>query len=177
VAKLWFLSDPHAWHEKIIGYCDRPFANAQEMTEQLIERHNSVVRPQDHFYPLGDVAMKKPHLEWVSKLNGHGRLIGGNHDIFDVKDYLKAGYEKVMAMRIMDLPKGGNALFAHIPIHPASMGRFRAQIHGHIHNHIGYGFPYINVSAEVVNYTPVSFDELVAQIEKESPYELPVPVV
>lgn len=168
MAKLWFLSDPHGGHENIIKYCNRPFANAQEMDEALIERHNSVVRPQDHYYHLGDVAMRKRHLAYVSKLNGHGRLIEGNHDIFAVEDYLKAGYEKVMAMRVLDLPnRAGNVLFAHIPIHPASMGRFRAQVHGHIHDAPSYGWPYINISAEVINYTPISWDEIVAIIEKD----------
>ena len=166
MVKLWFLSDPHAGHEKIIGYCQRPFANAKEMDEALIERHNSVVRPQDHYYHLGDVAMKKPHLDWIGKLNGHGRLIGGNHDVFTSHDYHKAGYEKVMAMRVMGMPDEGKILFAHIPIHPASMGRFRAQIHGHIHNAPGYGWPYINISAEVINYTPVSFEQIVSWVQE-----------
>lgn len=135
------------------------------MDQALVDNWNSKVRPQDHGYLLGDIAMKKPALHNVRRLNGHLRMIGGNHDIFNTADYLKAGFEKVMAMRVID-----RILFAHIPIHPASMGRFRAQVHGHIHNNPGYGWPYINISAEEINYTPISFDEIEAKISLEESY-------
>jgi calcineurin-like phosphoesterase family protein len=161
MVKLWFSSDHHFGHENIIHYCNRPFANAKEMDEHIIDRHNSVVAPSDHYYCLGDVAMNKRFLSCVGRLNGHGRLIGGNHDIFSAQQYLAAGFEKIMAMRVH-----ANIIFTHVPVHPASLGRFRANVHGHVHQN-SYPFPYINVSMEVINYTPVSLDEIVARIDKE----------
>ena len=34
---VWFTSDTHFGHAKIIEYCDRPFADVQEMNETLVE--------------------------------------------------------------------------------------------------------------------------------------------
>jgi calcineurin-like phosphoesterase family protein len=161
MVKLWFFSDPHFGHRNIIDYCQRPFASAQEMDEHIIERINSVVKPGDHWYCLGDWSIKRPQKGSAKRLNGRGRLIMGNHDIYRVEDYLAAGIEKVMAYRVIN-----GIMFSHIPIHPASFSRFRANVHGHIHNNDGadYGWPYINLSVEVINYTPVSLEELEARI-------------
>jgi calcineurin-like phosphoesterase family protein len=151
---LWLISDTHFSHENIITYCKRPFASAEEMDEVLVQNWNKVVKPSDHVYHLGDVALRKQQLAIVSRLNGKKRLLLGNHDIFDVKDYLKAGFQKVMAYRVLD-----GCLLSHIPVHPGSMGRFRANIHGHIHER-NYEFPYINTSVEQIDYTPVALETI-----------------
>ena len=39
---VWFTSDTHFGHAKIIEYCDRPFANVQEMNKKLINRYDKV---------------------------------------------------------------------------------------------------------------------------------------
>lgn len=44
---IWLISDTHFGHENIIGYCGRPFANAAEMDEAMIERWNATVKPSD----------------------------------------------------------------------------------------------------------------------------------
>lgn len=155
---IFLISDTHFGHENIIGYCGRPFACAAEMDEALVDRWNAVVRPSDHVYHLGDVAMKKPHLDIVKRLSGHKRLVFGNHDIFEVKHYLAAGFEKVMGLRVLD-----GLIFTHIPIHHGSMGRFRANVHGHVHNNEALALPYINVSVEVIDYTPVALEVVSAR--------------
>jgi calcineurin-like phosphoesterase family protein len=164
---LFATSDSHFTHERIIGYCNRPFTSVEEMDEALVERWNVVVRPQDHVYHIGDVAMKKPHLAIVKRLNGHKRLVMGNHDIFDAEVYLEAGFEKVMGIRVFDKKMtglDGGLLLTHIPVHADSMGRFAANVHGHVHNSTALSFPYINLSVEVTNYTPVALDEIIARV-------------
>ena len=154
---LFVISDTHFSHENIIKYCGRPFANAAEMDEVLVENWNATVKPGDHVYHLGDVALRKQQLGIVKRLNGKRRLVLGNHDIFEAKDYL-AVFEKVMAIRVLD-----GIIFTHIPIHPESMGRFRANIHGHLHEKT-YPFPYLNVSVERTGYRPVALETLKQQI-------------
>ena len=34
---IYFTSDLHFYHEKIIHHCNRPFRDAQEMNEKLIQ--------------------------------------------------------------------------------------------------------------------------------------------
>ena len=61
-------------------------------------------------------------------------------------------------------------MLSHVPINDASRRNLKGNIHGHLHHNnvmIMYanntvekdGF-YINVSAEQINLTPISFDEL-----------------
>lgn len=151
---IWIFSDPHFSHENIIQYCNRPFKNAAEMDEAMVERINSVVKPQDHLYCLGDVVMRRKQLAIVRRLNGHKRLVCGNHDIFDTKEYMEAGFKKIMAYRVMD-----NVILSHIPIHVESMGRFTGNVHGHLHDRAEYEGSYYNVSVERINYTPVTLEE------------------
>ena len=154
---IFVTSDTHFGHANIIEYCRRPFASSQEMDEAMVERWNAVVTPQDHIYHLGDVAMRKADLAIVKRLNGHKRLVFGNHDIFDYKDYVAAGFQKLMGMRVL-----ANLLLTHVPVHSDSVGRFAANVHGHIHER-NYPTPYINVSVEVTNYAPVALDDIIAR--------------
>lgn len=174
---LFFFSDPHFTHANILNFTVdkqgtklRPgFEDVQQMDELIIARHNAIVRPQDHVYCLGDVAMRRQHLHVVKRLNGHKRLIMGNHDIFEVKEYLAAGFEKVMAIRVMD-----GLIFTHIPVHEAQLNRFKCNVHGHLHAHnvMSKGWftnekdpRYFSVCVEQLNYTPISFDELKQRIQ------------
>jgi len=43
-------------HTNIVKYCNRPFANIHEHDETLIANWNSVVKPDDDIYHLGDFA-------------------------------------------------------------------------------------------------------------------------
>ena len=78
-------------------YCGRPFKNAEHMNELLADNWNSVVKPGDIVYHLGDVFMgdKEKFKAFWPRLNGKKRLIVGNHD--EIK-FLAAGafFEKIM---------------------------------------------------------------------------------
>lgn len=185
----WFASDHHFWHENIISFCDRPFSNAEEMNERLIEWHNEFVKPSDHVTFLGDVTMRRGSaggtdaqnlITLIKRMNGHKRLILGNHDHFPPKVYIEAGFEKIYgAHRI------GSLMFTHIPVHPSSLSSVKANVHGHIHNNQDGAFPpvmkidkvsqvvrwvpYVNISLEVTNYHPVTLEWIEKQVEGEEP--------
>lgn len=181
---LWFTSDTHFRHANILAftYVDRracmvdertctytckashpmiplrPFSNVQMMDEFMIEQWNAVVKPNDHVYHLGDVTMNRgsnaKEVEPIlDRLHGHKRLILGNHDVQPVEWYLR-WFEKVMSYRVMD-----GILFSHIPVHPNSLGRFRANVHGHTHQ-MCYNRPYYNICVERTDYQPVAWEEI-----------------
>jgi calcineurin-like phosphoesterase family protein len=171
---LWFISDTHFSHTNTWakftmpdGSMMRPFSSNEEMDELMVQRWNEVVRPSDHIYHLGDVAMCRPRLDPVAhlltRLNGHKRLVLGNHDVCPVEEYLRH-FEKIFASRVLE-----GMIFTHIPIHPGSMGRFKANVHGHVHSNPAPpsegGRVYVNVSVEVTAYRPVSMEELKAAVE------------
>lgn len=82
MSDFWFTSDWHLLHQRIIELCGRPFADVDEMTEQLVQRYNAVVRPDDVCWFIGDMCMGPidESLAVIKRLNGRKYLISGNHD-------------------------------------------------------------------------------------------------
>lgn len=139
----------------------RPFSNLDEMHEHIIEKHNSVVKPQDKTYFVGDVAMnfkKWKHL--LHRMNGEKVLIKGNHDIDELKHYAEFFKD------VRGLHQFSGVLITHIPVHPESLARWGVNIHGHLHHNrvkLATGAldkRYFNVSMECIDYTPISLEEI-----------------
>lgn len=189
---IWLTSDTHLNHANIIKYCDRPFRDVVEMNEAIIEGWNSVVKPQDICYHLGDVYFAK---HWTSKivedraveppkdvretqadymlsrLNGSKRLILGNHD--EAKDLLlHKHFKKIMLWRKF---REFGLLLTHVPVHPAQLEDYESptkgmvtrgmekNVHGHIHDKILPDPRYVNVCVEQTNYVPVHIETLRAK--------------
>lgn len=85
MSDIWFTSDYHLEHAKIIELCGRPYANIKEMHEDIIDAHNSLVKKGDRVYNLGDIAMYSTgEAERVVRaLHGQIHLLLGNHDRID----------------------------------------------------------------------------------------------
>ena len=80
---LFFTSDWHIGHSKVIEFDGRPFKNVDHMHEVLINNYNSVVTKEtDICYFLGDIGLTKGDQikKVISKLNGKKICILGNHD-------------------------------------------------------------------------------------------------
>lgn len=158
---IWLTSDTHFNHFNIIGYCNRPFSNVGEMDWELVRRWNAVVQPQDKVYHLGDVYMNASHGyidNLLSQLNGHKRLILGNHDRGKDQTLLKY-FDKIYAMRFL---KVGDKLLqlTHMPLHPDSIKKGWINIHGHIHNKESPDGPYRNVCVEMTDYFPIKAEDI-----------------
>lgn len=81
---IWFTSDLHFGHANILKFCNRPWETTDEMNADLIKNWNSVVKPDDLVFDLGDFAFAS-NSKWkdlLSQLNGHHYLILGNHKIY-----------------------------------------------------------------------------------------------
>lgn len=161
---MWLVSDTHFGHHNIYMFMDATkthrirseFKDAKEGDAAMIDRWNAVVRPQDHVYHLGDVAMSKPYYQMVRGLNGHKRLILGNHDTNDMGLLKDVGFQKIMASR-----KYGKMIFSHYPLHPDSLPKWcLGNVHGHIHEKPSPPGRYFNVSVERIGYTPIPVEEV-----------------
>lgn len=167
LTRIFVSADLHFGHANILKFTDQKgelirgkvFKDIEEHDEMVIKWHNEIVKPEDHWYCLGDVVINKKSLRHIVRLNGHKRLVMGNHDIFKAEDYLNAGFEKLCAARVW--PKH-NLVFSHIPLHPDSLkSRGWTNIHGHTHSNIildQNGYPdsrYRCVSLEQINYRPI----------------------
>jgi calcineurin-like phosphoesterase family protein len=69
-------------HDKEFLWRPRGFSNTKEMCEAIVERWNSVVKPEDTVYNLGDIALSDVDaaIPYLQKLNGIQWWIVGNHD-------------------------------------------------------------------------------------------------
>jgi calcineurin-like phosphoesterase family protein len=179
---IWFTSDLHLGHVRIIELCKRPFANVDEMNEAIIENWNSVVKDGDRVYVLGDVALGTiaNSLPLCQRLNGLKYLIPGNHDRvwssygkkireLDVLRYEEAGFiildEDMIyktGWRLCHFPYVGDShdedrYRSHRPV---AKSDDEWLLHGHVHEKWKVNGRQINVGVDVWDFTPVHEDEI-----------------
>ena len=150
----FLTSDHHFGHARIIEYCDRPFATLGDMHAHMICAWNSVVRPEDTVYHLGDLFLGdyRAFLEIRAKLNGDIVLVRGNHD--RVKGPVRAALAGVYTSLLH--PGSPSLLLTHRPT--ARDGWVNA--HGHTHG-TGTDTPWsIDVGVDAVGYAPITFEHL-----------------
>ena len=82
MSKIFLTSDTHFGHDREFLWGPRGFTNSQEHDEAVIKNWNETVSPDDIVYHLGDLMLgDNAHgIECVKRLNGHIKLIRGNHD-------------------------------------------------------------------------------------------------
>lgn len=177
---IWITSDTHLFHSNILTFKDSKtgklvrgdkFANVDEMNEYILEKWNSVVKPGDRVYHLGDVFIgpKEDFSRFWPKFNGSKNLIVGNHD--DIRFLSSGGFFKKVQMWRM-FPEFG-LMLSHVPLHESGLLRLKdkkgkfpddaetlCNVHGHIHQHPSPEGPYRNVCVEKTDYTPVNIEEL-----------------
>jgi|SRR5882672_1569016 len=165
---IFKLGDTHFRHGNILtfkrqdGTPLRNFATIEEHDEHLIKCWNSVVTDKDLVYHMGDVVMNKKYLPIVHRLKGRKILIRGNHDTASTKELLEY-FDEVYGTYCL---KG--LILSHIPLAKESIERFGVNVHGHLHANSINDKRYFNVSAEQLNYTPISLEELRKQIQIRS---------
>lgn len=132
MSDIYFGSDHHMWHSNILKYCpNRPWTEVQEMNEGLIRNHNSVVKPEDIFYCLGDFSFNFRSIELYShRLNGKKFLIPGNHDFVHsynkksrneekrkewIKKYEEYGWTVLPEQTILDIEGCAIVNLCHMP--------------------------------------------------------------
>lgn len=152
-----FISDTHFGHKNMA--IKRGFSSAEEMNEHIIKRWNEVVNKKDVTYLLGDVSMESKNFYYLlDRLNGVINVILGNHDRRqDIPELLKYVNSVAGMIDFKD-----NYILTHCPVHPSQLEfRYSYNIHGHVHENSLEDPRYINVSCEVVDYTPKLITELI----------------
>jgi calcineurin-like phosphoesterase family protein len=159
--KLWFTSDLHAYHENIIKYCSRPFKNALEMNEKLIQNWNELVQVDDDIIIAGDF-IHSGNLEliqdFISKLNGKIWLVYGNHDRQNKLDRpivqaMLYHTSDALDFQVEDDELEDKYMKFHITHYPCEYWtRGAVHLHGHIHSGP------LSTSAEKLNFKPLRYD-------------------
>lgn len=189
MSKVWFSSDQHFGHANIIKYCNRPFADVDDMRRVLTEKWNEKVGPRDRVYVLGDFAFGNlSFYERILKsLNGEKYLIRGNHDRGNTGKLEGVGFRCVLSELLYQL--GPHlVIMSHYPYaadpmeerinqrsdgetfvdkfagrRPKDKGNYL--LHGHVHTAWKKKGRCINVGVDRWGYAPVSEGELVELIK------------
>lgn len=160
---VYFIGDTHFDHKNIIKYCHRPFSSVAEMNEVMKDNWNSTVGDDDTVYFLGDWSFgrgARPADYWMRQLRGHIVSIRGSHD----REVSSIRFERAKALCADD--------YSFLLIHNPEGRNTKWHgwvIHGHVHNNKMDEYPFINgerrtinVSAELINYKPVSLGYLLS---------------
>ena len=156
----WLVGDWHFGEQRLEPMC-RPFQSSQEHDEELIRRHNTVVRPEDVVLCVGDVTNQNTpnHLSLVQRLNGRKILIRGNHDRPHSDEVLKQHFEMIVPEgEGLEFETGGISCFA--THYPTRGRRDRFNIVGHVHGAWRYQLNTLNVCVDNFGFYPCSIDRV-----------------
>lgn len=166
----FLTADLHFDHSNIIKFCDRPFLDVEEMNEKLISNYNSVVRPQDEAWILGDFGMLSSEnaKKIFSKLNGKKNLILGNHDRDSRGNVLKhlrhLPWDRPPSDYAEIKQNGHRIILTHYAGLTWSASHHGAlQAFGHSHGQLNPLPGSIDVGVDNQNYYPISVDEFIKQ--------------
>lgn len=163
---IFATSDPHFGHKNVIKYCNRPFADIDEMDEILIKNWNTKVSPNDTVYLLGDISYRNMSRtsEIFARLNGDIKLAYGNHDQLIKKNRnLQNRFSEIATdfeIKITDSTNTERLLvMSHFPKlvwHQHHRGSWH--IHGHCHGGMNYPLKMriMDVGVDPCGYFPVS---------------------
>lgn len=173
--KLFFTSDTHFCHSKIIEFANRPFSSIHDMNETLIRNWNETVPEDGIVFHLGDFCFGGNDEWWsiIPRLNGKIILIMGNHDMRNADQDFMSCFEYV-TQQITISVDGQTIILNHNPF-LCFGGSYRGvwQLFGHVHSgprslsngkddaRLVYLFPtQYDVGVDNNEYKPVSFCQL-----------------
>lgn len=167
----YYISDLHFGHANVIRFDGRPFADVTEMDRVMIERWNEAVNDDDDVYIVGDFCYRaeRPADWYLVQLKGHKHLVIGNHDWPTIQDEkAMALFDTVNSVRLIE-DCGRKIVLCHYPMAEWCGSRKTAwHVYGHVHNRRNKTYEFmrtidrtLNAGAPIVDYRPVSFQELV----------------
>ncbi len=167
----YFTADTHFGHPQILLYQakTRPYHDLNHMHEALIHNWNSVVKPADTVYHLGDFGFGPAVRLARKRLNGKIRLILGNHDKFGLED--ASLFESIDMLKLVDVD-GQRIVLCHYAMRTwqfQSKGAW--QLYGHSHGNLDDDITLnsVDVGVDVWGMAPVSMAQLRAVMKHKKP--------
>lgn len=168
---IYFTSDLHLGHRGIIAMKNRPFENVEQMNMVILQNYNSVVKPNDTVYILGDISH---HMsvdranDLLEQMNGKKILIKGNHD----KKYNPNLFEEICDFKEVSLNGVCFSLMHYPMLSWPRMNQGSIHLHGHIHAWAEYnlqnrndGIRRYDVGVDANEFRPVSVKEIIAYFD------------
>ena len=163
----WITSDLHLNHIRVPLFSRTSLEqnglsyiqDVKDWNEMIINRINSVVRPFDTLWILGDVGFGpfEQLKELINRINGYKILVMGNHDKFSMASAYRMGFEQVFDGPTFLPNTRGMILLSHAPAYEAYVSPYIAcNLHGHIHEG-SLNLPrFFNMNIAMNEYLPVN---------------------
>jgi calcineurin-like phosphoesterase family protein len=172
---IYFISDTHFGHRNVLRHDDRPFSSIKEHDQALVENWNSIVKPSDLVYHLGDVFMGcSPGYakEILDSLNGQLYLIEGNHDHrYIKKQEIRERFIWTKGIHTLDIKKDKKVVHQIVLCHYALRTWHKKHwgsyhLYGHSHGNLEEGdYLSFDVGVNLHNYHPISLEYVVDRLE------------
>lgn len=158
--KIFFTSDLHLGHKKIITLANRPFETVEEMDVTLINNWNSVVSPEDTVYDLGDTYFANPK-RYTGRLVGNIIRLKGSHD-HDLKEGTSPRMLVIKPQGLLD--KYGEQIsitLCHYAMRSWEKSHYASwHLYGHHHGLLPpYGLSF-DVGVDCWSYYPISLEQV-----------------
>lgn len=171
MSDIWFCSDHHFGHRNVINFCNRPYSSVEEMDDDLIYRHNNLVKKEDAVYFLGDFSWNQSYEKYknlFSRMNGRKFYIIGNHD--NKQNLIRCQKNglliDVRESKILNI--GSDTI--HLTHYPLlewyNFHRNGKHFHGHTHCTLDDYCQSVDVGIDAWEYGPVEFSELKKYLEE-----------
>lgn len=147
------------WHlgEDRFQIMQRPFKTTEEMSKALVEKHNSLVKPDDILIFVGDAVYDPSFASDIAKFNGRKIIVKGNHDVKLSDEELSEYFELVIPEGDgIELKVGGVACF--ITHYPTRGRKDRFNLVGHIHSAWKYQLNSMNIGVDTNHFYPYKLD-------------------
>ena len=178
---IFITSDWHLSHDREFIYKPRGFNSIEEMNDTIIERHNSIVTPEDDVYVLGDLCLGgaeslERNRKLISSMNGKLHIVFGNHDT-PVRRKMYGELPNVMeaAWAIMLDYNKYHFYMSHFPtltgnLEKESLRQMTLNLYGHTHQNTNFfeDRPYMyHVGVDSHDCYPVPIDEVIATMKQQ----------
>jgi calcineurin-like phosphoesterase family protein len=157
---VFFTSDHHFDHVRIIELCKRPFNDVDEMNETMVRRWNERVRPDDVVYHLGDFSLKQAEVaeRFANRLMGEIRFVWGNHDRPSVICMNRwYGADPILEIKV----EGIEITLCHYAMRVWNKSHHGAlMLYGHSHGTLPGNNQSLDVGVDAWNFYPVTLSEI-----------------
>ena len=177
---IYFSSDFHFGHFRIIKHCKRPFKSLKQMDDTMIRNINERVKENDTLFFIGDFCLsrsseasdapKKAFIYYRNKLKCKNIIfIAGNHDN-------RGNGQAKTCIESLVIKHGGQRIFL---VHNPKFAKkeFKLNFCGHLHEK--YKFKRLNEHSIIVNlsverwrYFPVDFNEINSDLSEWRKHEI-----
>ena len=183
MGKIFVCSDLHFNHDRQFVWGARGFNSVEEMNEAVIERHNSVVTPEDDVYVLGDLCLGGGESSTIfrnqaliGRLNGRLHIVLGNHDTparIEMYRFCRNVVEIVYATMIHY--QGYHFYLSHFPTLTANLEKEHLKqctinLFGHTHQQTNFynDMPFMyHVGMDSHNCYPVLLDDAIEEMKNK----------